>query len=239
MPNPPVPAAAEGLSATRRTALALTGSGLVAALATIATTARASSVDSSLAAVEVLIQRHADAVYAGKAAWEAIPSDDDPLRPCVRVQVGKLLKGRDDDGNDIFEPIWAYDDKRIEQSVNRHRDAMIGMWGHRPGETEILTERYAAKVAEKKAALAALQAEDDRILAEIGYTAAMDKASAALDAVRAIEQEILSFVPGTLAAAARQAEWATAGLADEGDYYLDGADMQKLVASIAAAGTVS
>ncbi len=238
MPNPVVPAVAEGLP-NRRTALALTGSGLVAALTTIATTSKASIHDASLAAVEALIQRHTDAVRAEKAAWDDVPEDDDPRRQHVRVQVGKLLKGRDDDGNDIWDPIWAYNDERIEQSINRHRDAMIGMWGHRPGETERLTDLYATKVTEKKEQLAALRAEDDRILAEIGYTAAEQKASAALDAVRALEHEILSFVPQTLAAAVRQAQWAIAGSEDDGDYYLDGADMQKLVQSIAAAGGVS
>jgi hypothetical protein len=232
-----VPAAAEGLSATRRTALALTGWGVVAALTTIAATARASSVDPSLAAVEALIQRHAGAVNAGKAAWEAIPSDDDPRRPWVRVQVGRLLTGRDDDGNDIFEPIWAYSDENIEQLINRSRPASLSIGG--PERAAAVNERFDARIAAAKAELAALQAEDDRILAQIGYTAATEKASVALDVVRAIEHEILSFVPGTLAAAARQAEWATAGLADDGDYYLDGADMQKLVASISAAGAVS
>lgn len=223
----------------RRHTLALTGSGIVAALSAMSGPVAASRPDHSLTAVEALIQRHARAVLAEKAAWDEVPSDDDPRRPDVRVQISKLLKGRDADGNDIFEPVWAYDNKRIEQSVNKHRDAVIGMWGHRPGETERLTELYAAKAAEKIATLAALQAEDDRILAEIGYTAAVDKASAALDAVRALEHEILSFVPQTLSAAVRKAQWAIAGAADDGDYYLDGADMQKLVASIAEVGAGS
>lgn len=228
-----VPAAAEGMPTNRRTALALTGSGIVAALTSIATTATASTADSSLSDVEAVIQRHADAVIAERAAWDAVPSDDDPRRPHVRVQVGRRLVGRDNDGTDIWQPVWAHNEKHIDHVYAQNLHAFLSATDT-PERKAAVTERIEKRAAAKKAELAALRAEDDRILEEIGFTAAEETATAALDAVRAIEHEILSFVPQTLAAAIRQAQWAVAGTDDSSGYFLDGDDMRALVRSIAA-----
>jgi hypothetical protein len=76
-----------------------------------------------------------------------------------RVQYGWLLKGRDNAGNDIKEPIYRRSDFDIDYAINenlRHYKAMVGK--NRDARRNLMS-RFAAKRAELKKALKADAAE--------------------------------------------------------------------------------
>lgn len=206
----------------RRTALAVTGSALAASLASKSRAAQAAPADASLAELEHLIAAQAEAYQISIAKWDAAAAIEDgpamQAAPERRIQVGRLLGPRDDDGNDTWTPIYVYSNEGIEKHLNQHLDAMLSMWGHGPNGEERkqqIRDRYAQKISQKKAELAAIEADVARIEAECGYAAAEKAAAAASEAIDAIEETIVAFVPGSLAAAARKAEWVVAAYRGE------------------------
>lgn len=212
----------------RRTALAVTGSALAASLAGIARQSQAASADASLAELERLIAEHTQAVAADREIWnysaDIIEKIEGKLPHC-RVQVGRLLGLRDDNGNETWTPIYAHSDEDIEKRHEAHLDAMLSMWGRNDEAAARIREKHDQRVSQKKAELAAVRAERKHIEDESGYTAAMEAARASSAAVRAIEAQIVALVPGTFDAAARKAAWIVhAYNEDEGAYLYDEGD---------------
>lgn len=187
--------------------------------------------DPSLAALEALIARHTELIAAADLAWQQVPKiPESVVLPDARVQVGRRLLGRDDDGNDVYSPIWAMSDERIEEHYARNRSASLSIYGE--AKADEINARFDARIAEKKAELAAIDAEIDRISDEWGLTAAEKAAASASEAIFVLEREIKAFRPQSIAAAARLARWAV----QSHDYYLDRDDLIVVLTSIAGLG---
>lgn len=199
--------------------------------------------DTSLTALENLIKAHAEAAQNSTAKWEVEADISDAIkdkRPIVRVQAGRLLRmGRDENGNDLYDPIYKYDDEGIEKFIQKNTDAMLAMWGNGAGGDERrqkILRQHEASVQRKKDELAKVQAERDRIEQESGYAAALAAAKEAASVTYGLEKQITSFVPETLAAAARLAAWIVEGLNEQFPNSLDEDDAIAALSAIAAAG---
>lgn len=180
---------------TRRTALALTGSGLTAALAGLAVTASAQP-----AGVQTMIEVHRAAIAVADALW-LTTSEISDANPAVsstvpKVQYGFLLRGRNDDGTDDKEPLFAYTEETINKVVDRDRDTKLSIWGHGPaGEknrleinanAEARRERMKGEFRRQKAEL---QAAEDAC----GLTAAAEAATAASRQSRSLLADLLAY----------------------------------------------
>lgn len=199
--------------------------------------------DQSLTALEALIKAHAEAAQISGAKWEAAADIEDAIKdrlPIVRVQVGRLLRmQRDDNGQDLYDPIYKYDEDDIEKFVRQHTDAMLGVWARGTNaekNRETIFQKHRASVQKLTAELAAIQAEHNRIEVESGYAAAREAAKEASRVTYDLEKQITSFVPATLAAASRLAAWIVEGLNEKFPSNLDEDDAIEALSAIAAAG---
>lgn len=169
------------MSLTRRSAIALTGSGLTAALAGVAIASTQPTNAHSL------IEAHRAAVAFSDAKWndlgdvtEANPAVD---LMCPKVQYGRLLlAGRNDDGTDNWKPLFAYDEATIDKEINRDRDARMSFWGFGPKGEDRKAEIHANAEARRerlKAELRRQTAEANAAEDACGITAAREIATAA------------------------------------------------------------
>ncbi|WP_275790471.1 hypothetical protein [Pararhizobium gei] len=197
--------------------------------------------DGSMTALRDLMERHKAAAVADDAAWNALADIEGSAAmeacPSVRVQTSRLLTGRDDAGNDIWEPMYSYSPEEIEKVFRRHLESQLCM---APGERgapwrEKYTASSEARMQAKIDELAALQAEVKRIESECGYTAADEVAGRSADDVKQIERRIVGFVPTTLAEAVALATWVLDARERRGSYIEDD-DVKSALQSIANAG---
>lgn len=191
--------------------------------------------DAALAELERLIAAHVQAVVADREIWnhtaDILQKIEGKLPHC-RVQVGRLVGQRDDDGNETWKPIYSHSDEEIDRFYRQSLDVNLSMWGRNDEAKARFREKHDQRVSQKKAELAAVRAERKRIEGESGYTAAMDAARASSDAVRAIEAQIVALVPGTLEAAARKAAWIVHAYNEDNGAYLYDAGDDALIAAL-------
>ncbi|MBN9250928.1 MAG: hypothetical protein J0I86_10170, partial [Mesorhizobium sp.] len=98
---------------SRRNVLTITGAGLAAALAGISVQAARTAPRNGLALLNELIEAHTAEYARNDELWERAGELD--TEPNCKVVVGRFYKGRDDDGENIYEPMYAYFNERIEE----------------------------------------------------------------------------------------------------------------------------
>jgi hypothetical protein len=200
------------------------------------TAATVASTTGSLEELERLIAEHKAAALIDEQLWVRVGEIDDRLPddlPIVRVQIGRILMGKNLDGSDADKPIYAYDEKKVDADIDHHMEAQLALCGRNEALIANVRERYAASKARLKQKLADLSAERKRIEDDHGYTAALAAARAQSDVTKALEGRIMDFVPTSIAAAARQAAWALELHEDEIFHCCKGLDLSRLVKSIA------
>lgn len=134
-----------------------------------------------------------DEVYAIESALFAKPTYD--IMP--KVQVGRLLKGRDPEGNDIWEPIYAYD----LATVDRHSaDWQRAFSGWRPDNAESARVRFAQKRDDLRKAIARKKKMEQRA----GLTAKRKALRAAYEAQDRAAVVVLVVRPGSAEEAAER-----------------------------------
>lgn len=175
-----------------------------------------------------LFANYAVAVEANTRAWDehsridGLPELQD--RPWPKVQVGRLYKGRDGEGNEIYNPIYAYRVDDIEKKVQSHLDAALAVHGNgRSAEDRIarIRKSYADKAAEWTAELQGMVDQRKAMEDAAGLTAALEAGNATSAKVREIEQQIIAHVPTTLADVAAIAAWTIKGMSDDAENPLD------------------
>lgn len=187
--------------------------------------------------LSTLLSEYETATRIDRELWgiAADLEDCDAVRakPRERIQVSKRFVGRDAEGADRFEPIYAYSIKDIE--AHERYSLETNMLFVRNGDQRARVEgRYAQRVAEKADRLNAIKAQCQRIEDECGLTVALMHAKAASARVREIEQTILDLVPTSLEEAARKARWIVAELNDDRTYMNDREDIAQV--ALAAIG---
>ena len=164
--------------------------------------------------------------------------------PNCRVQVGRILRGRDDDGNETWTPIYSYSTEDIDSRAESNAETYVRLNARGPNAADIekaIRKAQAEWAGRKKGELTALQAESKRIEDESGYTAALEDAVAISEYVKNIEAEIVAFVPDTLQMAAEKAAWVIEAFSEENGAYLSDRGEDGLIdalKAIARAGTV-
>lgn len=190
-----------------------------------------------------LFEAYRRAIDEDKLAWDEISRLDElpelKDRPWPKVQVGRLIKGRNDDGTEIFDPIFAYNAADIEKKIETHRAARLSFEGTGPGSEERrkkVHEFYASMIANKEAELQALVDQRRKMEDAAGFTAAMEVANETCAKVKALEAKIIGYVALTIADAAAIAAWVIAGMADDALGYLSDAAPIDALKSLAKAG---
>lgn len=183
------------MSFTRRSALALTATGITAALTGIAASASARP-----SGVHALIEAHRAAVAFADAEWKAynVLTDANPDVDSIipKVQYGRILRGRNDDGTDQFEPLYAYFEKDIDKAVDHVMRAELSMWGSGPhGEKRRPEIREKAEARRERLKAELRRQNDEKKAAEdaCGMTAGLDAARAASDIVEARLDALLAY----------------------------------------------
>lgn len=160
-----------------------------------------------------LLNRHASTLVSYDAAWNRVSEIQDSAAmeasPIVRVQVGRRLKGRDDNGAEVWDPIYAYSAEQVTKRVESHMEAQLSIFpGDRNSQTrEKIKSGYRERMRQYLNQLDALRAECERIEIECGYTHALQEARANSDELKEIERLIIDFVPKTLGEASLKARW--------------------------------
>lgn len=236
MTNNATRANAQAMSAniTRRTALVGT-----AFLTAPPVTAALAEAGSSLDELNRLIDAHAQAMVVDREKWNHASDADDAIAgklPICRVQVAKRLGPNDADGNETWTPIYAHSDEEIDRTYCQRLDTSLNWWGNNGEAVARIREKHDQRVSQKKAELAALEAERKRIEDESGHTAMLDAARASSSAVRAIEAAIVALVPDTLEAAIRKAAWIVNAYVEDDDAYLYDEGEDALIAALKAIG---
>jgi len=195
--------------------------------------------DASLTAVEALILAHAEAYEREAVEWNeaADIEEGEAMKGYVvaRVQVSRLLQGVDDDGERIYSPIYAYSDEDIERRLEPHLRASLSICGPCEKRKQETRAHFDELISAKKAELAVAQAEADRIEEQSGYAAAKRRAELASKVVTDIENAIVSFVPATIRAAAKQATWVFSVFSGEGRGYIGEDELAEAMKSIGSA----
>lgn len=195
-------------------------------------------------ALRELLDGHAAALAADNAAWDALADiEDEPEmknRSLPKVPIMKILRGRDDDGNDIWETRYAYSEEEIRKKVGEHMRAQLSLFPSGKSADVRARAQLTASYAEKADALVAdlqrQQAERQRIEDEVGYTAARDSARATAASVKALEEQIIEYVPVTLSEAAMKAAWIVEAFHRD-EPYVD--TEEQLLEALAAIGRAS
>ena len=193
---------------SRRNALTLTGAGLVAALAGFASHAAHTAPRNGLDMLNELIDAHTAEYARNDELWERAGELD--AEPNCTGVLGRLYRVKSDDCENIYKPIHAYCNEQIDEFYERDLSAQLSIWGNGPAGAENarkIHERYAALVTAKKAELAALGAEKERREIASGFHAAYVAAAASSEALKVIEAQITAFVPASMAAVIRLAQW--------------------------------
>ena len=179
--------------------------------------------NTDLARLNALMDAHAKAIEADTVTWRALGEIEDAMEdfPIVRVQVGRLFRGRDDEGNEIHDPIWACNESDIEKRYAQHCDAFLGLSGQNDTAKAKIKSDYDEIVQRKKDELAAIRAERKKRDDTCGFTDALAAARASSKNVKAIEAEIISLVPDSADVAALMAKWLIAAHANEFSYVDD------------------
>ncbi|MGV1757641.1 hypothetical protein ACQZ6F_17405 [Rhizobium sp. A22-96] len=151
----------------------------------------------SLHTLRDLIDRHVRLWEIDEALWRAFSDieDSEPMKACppLRVQIGTLRHGCDEEGQPIRTPIHATSLEQIAQEAQKNMDFQIGLFVSRDNAAGIarLEAKRTEWVAEKTAQFNAICAERTRIQDECGFTAAEQAAFASTDAVKDIERQIV------------------------------------------------
>lgn len=191
--------------------------------------------------LKALIETHKGTLAIDHEKWEAVGEIAETIEgkvPRCRVQVSEILGFRDENGNNTFRPIYAYDEAEIESRRDRDIEVLAGQCGpSQKGVERIkeIREKRTAWANAKKAELVALKAERRRVEDESGYTAALKAAHASADAVRAIEAEIIAYIPSSFETAARKATWVVDAYRDGNSYLSDDGD-EALLSALKAIG---
>ncbi|MHC1548870.1 hypothetical protein [Phyllobacterium sp. K27] len=197
------------------------------------------SCDTSLMALQALIGQHQDLYAMDELTWDKVAEiEDSPTMRALKVpsvHVGRRLLGRDEDGNDVWQPIHAYSDEEIDHHIDQHLHSALHMCGNREDWKEPHRVAYNAKRAVHKANLAALKEAAKKIEDECGYTAALEAARKTKSLVDDVEKQVLSFVPSSLAAAATLAGFVCSNL--DGKAYFDDDAILATLKSIAEASS--
>ncbi|MBX4876648.1 hypothetical protein HJA89_27815 [Rhizobium bangladeshense] len=162
--------------------------------------------------------------HAWKAVGDLADSEDMRAAPAVRIQVGRRVIGKDEVGNDVFQPIYAHRAEEIEEYERTTYAVKMLFAGHEDAKARV-EAWFSRSVSEKVGRLNAVKAETKDIENACGYTAALEIAEGASTKVREIEQAILDFVPATLEDAARKARWIVAELQGDRALMLDRNDI--------------
>ncbi len=143
-----------------------------------------------------LVERHklaAENVRRLSGEYNDIYDAADLGRP--RVRYSWLLTGRDDDGNDIKEPLYAYCRVQIEQIIEKERRTLLSI-------SFSGTDRVNARCEGRKARLIAELEEELRLHLEAeedaGITAADEALNAADAELDALTNAFLALRPTTL-----------------------------------------
>lgn len=143
----------------------------------------------------------------------------------------RLFMGRDaDTTEDVYKPIMAYSEEAIDRAYEKELRAVLSIHGGSATRDAQIRQRYADRVAEKKAEIARQQAAVKLVEDEAGYTAAWDGVDTTAEALEALRVEIVNFVPDSLPAVVRKAAWCLEALADP-----DMNEMLRLLRSFASA----
>ena len=203
----------------RRTVIAKSPAAALAAGAVTAPPMVAEAND--LEKLNTLIEAHTKAIEVDIAAWRALADIEAVMednRPIARVQIGRLFRGRDDEGNEISDPIWAYDESDIESGFAEHRNIYMDLFARTDTEKAKYKSIFDEKVRLKKDELAAIEAEVKKIDHASGHTEALAAAMATTRDVKTVEAEIISLVPESVDTAALKAKWLISAHASEFSY---------------------
>ena len=197
--------------------------GAFVAAATPGVVSSADSVEHST--LLALIAKHENLYTADDKAWGlAYDLDDSAMRsaPRTAVEVGRIMMGRDLDGEQIFQPIIAHSESEITAYFDdhlQHIDMMTGSsipaW--KEARLKAHNDRRQAKLDEFRACREARKRHED----QCGYTAAMEAAQATMREVKSVEALIIKYIPATLEEAAIKARWLVKKMNDDRSYLND------------------
>ncbi|TGT36191.1 hypothetical protein [Mesorhizobium sp. M8A.F.Ca.ET.165.01.1.1] len=171
------------------------------------------TITASTGRIAALIDAYNRAFEANEAAWEARGVIEEAHDfPLPKIQVGRLLLGRKDDGTEDFMPIFAYDEGDIRKHLESHLRAQLSMFS-RPQDREAVQRRYeerierlAADLRQQEEARADLERETGLAAAHAVASASSDQLDDAMDAITSacIEtlhdaREIAAFLIGWIA----------------------------------------
>ncbi|MDG3577155.1 hypothetical protein P7F60_12205 [Rhizobium sp. YJ-22] len=204
--NRPIQSAAEGMpKISRRTALA----SIAATIAAPATASETSSV-----ALDGLLARHREAVAVADAAGERVRAIEDgptlKVLPAVRVRLGDL-------------PVYAKSEEAIERHfASKDPGRFISEQNRKLPKHVEARRRWQQERSAKLSEFRRLTAQEKALEDQSGLTAAMASAERAFAAMWSIEQQIIVYVPVSLAEAAQKAEWCVAAWGSSLRYHADG-----------------
>lgn len=206
------------------------------ALAVTAHTAVASG-DDTASMLTKLIDRHKTALAADESAWHIVSDITEVLEtngheaPKVQIGVYHVMDGT--------KPMYGRSEEEIRAHSEKHMNGQLSMLQHpnRAADYAAVKARFEQRCEASIAELKRLESEYRHREDESGYTAAMDKAKAAMAVVRSLEQEIVAFVPTSLPEAAQKATWC-AWAARHDFCYLNDSDNPEdvLIEALAAIG---
>jgi hypothetical protein len=190
-----------------------------------------------------LINSHHAAILHDRAAWDAVSDLDECEamlnRPTARVQTSRLIIGRDDNGAEVFKPLYSYSEQDIRALFLKNDHWQPGRMLH--GREEQLRDRRAAyykRMEDHIAALREIEDERQRIEDQCGYTVTLREARRTSEGVRMIEAEIVGYVPASFDDAIKKANWCVWAASDDHCYLYDTDNMcAVLTAALAAIGS--
>ncbi|CAM5579844.1 hypothetical protein ATER59S_05069 [Aquamicrobium terrae] len=231
MPNNTVRADGEAMPAAnqmnRRNALAITATGITAALAGLAV--KGAEAKAPASELPALIDAHRKAYAAYEAACiraNEIEAAND--LPRVKVQLGRELVGKNPDGSNSFAPLYAVTESQIDRVIDNHL-AVAQSLRFGPKALEAHERRRQQLKADLAASRAALKAAEDAC----GLTAANDARDLAFD----LEQESLAALIGYSFRNADEIRLAASYLAEQ--YRADALHYTDLIDFVTALGRAS
>jgi len=179
------------------------------------------------ASLATLIERHRLAIVEDRAAWDAVADvdallDTIPGRNMPKVHISNVLSWNGTER--VSTPTYAYSEEAIRKPILQHMEGQMAMAGTNEVMREKIRQGYMAKLEEKLADFRAQEAVYKQQEDEAGYTAAMEKARAAANVVRALEADIIAFVPQPLQDASTKAAWIVWAYEDDFCYLADTKD---------------
>lgn len=119
----------------------VTATAAIPAVTFTATAKAAAGVSFDFSVIEAKIAAHLAARATERAAYEELRrlKVDNPL-PHPKVQYGRLHVGRDADGEDQFEPLYAYSVEAVERERERHARSLRALWQRHPKFDDMLVK---------------------------------------------------------------------------------------------------